>query len=193
MNYWQSEYETMNPEEMKKLQLRRLQQSLNLVYDNVPFYKQKFKEAGITPDDIKTLEDVSKVPFTRKTDLRDNFPFGLFAAKLDDIVRIHSSSGTSGKPTVVGYTAKDIETWSDMIARCLTMIGLSKSDVLQNSMNYGLFTGGLGFHHGTEVLVGRPDFLHFRWRKRGVGQELCLEGKDQGEEKQAGQLRFLMS
>lgn len=152
MKYWQPEYETMNPEELKTLQLKRLQQSLKLVYDNVPFYKQKFKEAGITPDDIKTLEDIHKVPFTRKTDLRDNFPFGLFAAKLDDIVRIHSSSGTSGKPTVVGYTAKDIETWSDMIARCLTMIGLSKSDVLQNSMNYGLFTGGLGFHHGVERL-----------------------------------------
>jgi len=152
MKYWQPEYETMKPEKLKELQLKRLQQSLKLVYDNVPFYKQKFKEAGITPDDIKTLEDVHKVPFTRKTDLRDNFPFGLFAAKLDDIVRIHSSSGTSGKPTVVGYTAKDIETWSDMIARCLTMIGLSKADVIQNSMNYGLFTGGLGFHHGVERL-----------------------------------------
>lgn len=137
---------------MRILQLKRLQQSLKLVYDNVPFYRQKFKEAGITPDDIKTLEDVRKVPFTRKTDLRDNYPFGLFAAKQEDIVRIHSSSGTSGKPTVVGYTAKDIETWSDMIARCLTMIGLSKADTLQNSMNYGLFTGGLGFHHGVERL-----------------------------------------
>lgn len=152
MQYWQPEYETMKPEELKELQLKRLQKSLKLVYDNVPFYKQRFKETGITPDDIKTLEDIHKVPFTRKTDLRDNFPFGLFAAKLDDIVRIHSSSGTSGKPTVVGYTAKDIENWSDMIARCLTMIGLTKADILQNSMNYGLFTGGLGFHHGVERL-----------------------------------------
>jgi len=152
MKYWQPEYETMDPEELKRLQLKRLQQSLKLVYDNVPFYRQKFKDAGITPDDVKTLEDIRKVLFTRKTDLRDNYPFGLFAAKTEDIVRIHASSGTSGKPTVVGYTAKDIETWSDMIARCLTMIGLSKADVLQNSMNYGLFTGGLGFHHGVERL-----------------------------------------
>lgn len=111
MKYWQPEYETMDPEELKRLQLKRLQQSLKLVYDNVPFYRQKFKDAGITPDDVKTLEDIRKVLFTRKTDLRDNYPFGLFAAKTEDIVRIHASSGTSGKPTVVGYTAKDIETW----------------------------------------------------------------------------------
>ena len=150
MKYWQPKYETMDPEELKRLQLKRLQHSAKLVYDNVPFYRQKFKEAGVTPEDIKTLEDVRKLPFTRKTDLRDNYPFGLFAAKKEDIVRIHASSGTSGKPTVVGYTAKDIETWSDMIARSLTMIGLSKGDTIQNSMNYGLFTGGLGFHYGVE-------------------------------------------
>jgi phenylacetate-CoA ligase len=150
MKYWQPKYETMNPEEMKRLQLKRLQQSLKLVYDNVPFYRQKFKEAGVTPEDVKTLDDIRKVPFTRKAYLRENYPFGLFAAKKEDIVRIHASSGTSGKPTVVGYTAKDIETWSDMMARDLTMMGLSAGDTIQNSMNYGLFTGGLGFHYGVE-------------------------------------------
>ena len=150
MKYWQPKYETMKPEELKNLQLKRLQHSVKLVYENVPFYRQKFKEAGVKPENIKTLEDVRKLPFTRKAYLRENYPFGLFAAKKEDIVRIHASSGTSGKPTVVGYTAKDIETWSDLIARSLTMIGLDKSDVIQNSMNYGLFTGGLGFHYGVE-------------------------------------------
>lgn len=152
MKYWQPKYETMGHAEMKELQLKRLKNSVKLVYDNVPFYRQKFKEAGVTPDDIKTLEDVRKLPYTRKTDLRDNYPFGLFAASQDDIVRIHASSGTSGKPTVVGYTAHDIDAWSDLIARSLTMIGLSNKDVIQNSMNYGLFTGGMGFHYGVEKL-----------------------------------------
>ncbi|HII02049.1 TPA: phenylacetate--CoA ligase [Methanosarcinaceae archaeon] len=152
MKYWQPKYETMGHAEMKELQLKRLKNSVKLVYDNVPFYRQKFKEAGVTPDDIKTLEDVRKLPHTRKTDLRDNYPFGLFAASQDDIVRIHASSGTSGKPTVVGYTAHDIDAWSDLIARSLTMIGLSNKDVIQNSMNYGLFTGGMGFHYGVEKL-----------------------------------------
>ncbi len=152
MKYWQPKYETMGHAEMKELQLKRLKNSVKLVYDNVPFYRQKFKEAGVTPDDIKTLEDVRKLPHTRKTDLRDNYPFGLFAANQDDIVRIHASSGTSGKPTVVGYTANDIDAWSDLIARSLTMVGLSNKDVIQNSMNYGLFTGGMGFHYGVEKL-----------------------------------------
>ncbi len=152
MKYWQPKYETMGHAEMKELQLKRLKNSVKLVYDNVPFYRQKFKEAGVTPDDIKTLEDVRKLPYTRKTDLRDNYPFGLFAASQDDIVRIHASSGTSGKPTVVGYTAHDLDAWSDLIARSLTMIGLSNKDVIQNSMNYGLFTGGMGFHYGVEKL-----------------------------------------
>jgi len=152
MKYWQPKYETMGHAEMKELQLKRLKNSVKLVYDNVPFYRQKFREAGVTPDDIKTLEDVRKLPYTRKTDLRDNYPFGLFAANQDDIVRIHASSGTSGKPTVVGYTAHDIDAWSDLIARSLTMIGLSNRDVIQNSMNYGLFTGGMGFHYGVEKL-----------------------------------------
>ncbi len=152
MKYWQPKYETMGHAEMKELQLKRLKNSVKLVYDNVPFYRQKFKEAGVTPDDIKTLEDVRKLPHTRKTDLRDNYPFGLFAASQDDIVRIHASSGTSGKPTVVGYTAHDLDAWSDLIARSLTMIGLSNKDVIQNSMNYGLFTGGMGFHYGVEKL-----------------------------------------
>jgi len=152
MNYWQPKFETMGHAEMKELQLKRLKKSVKTVYENVPFYRQKFKEAGVTPDDIRTLEDVRKLPYTRKTDLRDNYPFGMFAASNDDIVRIHASSGTSGKPTVVGYTAKDLDTWSNLIARSLTMVGLTKKDVIQNSMNYGLFTGGLGFHYGVEKM-----------------------------------------
>ncbi|MDD2440332.1 MAG: phenylacetate--CoA ligase [Methanosarcinaceae archaeon] len=142
----------MGQAELRELQLKRLKKSVKTVYENVPFYRQKFKEAGVIPEDIKTLEDVRKLPYTRKSDLRDNYPFGLFAANTEDIVRIHASSGTSGKPTVVGYTAGDINTWSDLIARNLTMIGLGKGDVFQNSVNYGLFTGGLGFHYGAEKI-----------------------------------------
>ncbi|MDD4749042.1 MAG: phenylacetate--CoA ligase [Methanosarcinaceae archaeon] len=152
MKYWQPKIETMGQAELRELQLKRLKKSVKTVYKNVPFYRQKFKEAGVTPEDIKTLEDVRKLPYTRKSDLRDNYPFGLFAANTEDIVRIHASSGTSGKPTVVGYTAGDINTWSDLIARNLTMIGLGKGDVFQNSVNYGLFTGGLGFHYGAEKI-----------------------------------------
>jgi len=152
MKYWQPKIETMGQAELRELQLKRLKKSVKTVYENVPFYRQKFKEAGVTPEDIKTLEDVRKLPYTRKSDLRDNYPFGLFAANTEDIVRIHASSGTSGKPTVVGYTAGDINTWSDLIARNLTMIGLGKGDVFQNSVNYGLFTGGLGFHYGAEKI-----------------------------------------
>jgi len=152
MKYWQPKYETMKHDELRELQLNRLKKTAASVYNNVPFYHDKFKALGITPDDIKSLDDIRKLPMTKKTDLRDNYPFGLFAVPKKDIVRIHASSGTSGKPTVVGYTVNDIETWANMMARNFTMVGLDANDVFQNAVNYGLFTGGLGFHYGIEQL-----------------------------------------
>jgi phenylacetate-CoA ligase len=152
MKYWQPKYETMNSEELASLQLKRLKKTTLSVFNNVPFYNRKFKELGIKPDDIKSIQDISKLPTTKKTDLRDNYPFDLFAVPKKDIVRIHASSGTSGKPTVVGYTATDIDTWSDLMARNFTMVGLDNNDVFQNAVNYGLFTGGLGFHYGIEKI-----------------------------------------
>ncbi len=150
MNYWQPKYELMAREELEELQLRRLKSMAEKVYKNVPFYHRKFQEAGVTPQDIKSLADISRLPTTRKQDLRDNYPFGLFAVPLEDVVRVHASSGTTGKPTVVGYTAKDIETWSDLMARDFVMVGVEKKDIFQNAVNYGFFTGGLGVHYGIE-------------------------------------------
>jgi len=150
MNYWQPKSELMDRKELEELQLQRLKSVVEKVYRNVAFYQKKFKQAGITPQDIQSLKDVSKLPTTRKQDLRDNYPFGLFAVPRDEIVRVHASSGTTGKPTVVGYTAKDIETWSDLMARDFVMVGVEKGDIFQNAVNYGFFTGGLGVHYGIE-------------------------------------------
>lgn len=146
------EFETLPREALEALQLKRLQQVAERVYHTVGFYKRAFDEAGVTPDDIKTLEDIKKLPFTIKQDLRDNYPFGLFAVPMSNIVRLHASSGTTGKPTVVGYTKKDIETWSKLMARSLVAAGLTKNDVIHNAYGYGLFTGGLGVHYGAEML-----------------------------------------
>lgn len=146
------EIETLSREKMQELQLSRLKGTVERVYNNVPFYKEKLDELGIKPSDIKTIEDVRKLPFTVKKDLRDQYPFGLFAVPQKDIVRIHGSSGTSGKPTVVGYTKKDIENWSDLIARAVVTAGGSPEDIFHNAYGYGLFTGGIGFHHGVEKL-----------------------------------------
>ena len=150
MNYWQPKYELMAREELEELQLRRLKSVAEKVYRNVPFYHRKFQEAGVAPEDIKSLADISRLPTTRKQDLRDNYPFGLFAVPREEVVRVHASSGTTGKPTVVGYTAKDIETWSDLMARDFVMVGVEKKDIFQNAVNYGFFTGGLGVHYGIE-------------------------------------------
>ncbi|MFZ2472380.1 MAG: phenylacetate--CoA ligase [Methanothrix sp.] len=150
MNYWQPKLELMERMELEELQLQRLKSVVEKVYKNVPFYQNKFKQAGITPQDIKSLTDLAKLPTTRKQDLRDNYPFGLFAVPLEEVVRVHASSGTTGKPTVVGYTAKDIETWSDLMARDFVMVGVEKGDIFQNAVNYGFFTGGLGVHYGIE-------------------------------------------
>lgn len=146
------EYETMPREALEAIQLRRLQSTLEKVYATVPFYRRKFQEAGITPADIKSLRDLRRLPFTYKQDLRDNYPYGMFAVPMDNVVRIHASSGTTGKPTVVGYTARDILTWSELMARALAAGGASRGDIIHNAYGYGLFTGGLGIHYGAERL-----------------------------------------
>lgn len=150
--YWNQKCETMPREELQALQLERLQLTVERVYRNVPFYRQRFAELGIKPSSIRSLEDLRRLPFTTKQDLRDNYPFGLFAVPLSEVVRIHASSGTTGKPTVVGYTQNDIRTWAELIARCLVCAGATKFDVVQNAYGYGLFTGGLGLHFGAELL-----------------------------------------
>ncbi|MEC7764855.1 MAG: phenylacetate--CoA ligase PaaK [Pseudomonadota bacterium] len=139
-------------DEIRSLQLDRLKWSVRHAYDNVPMYKQRFDEAGVHPDDLQTLADLAKFPFTYKGDLRDNYPFGLFAVPREQIVRLHASSGTTGKPTVVGYTAGDISNWADLIARSLRASGVRPGDIVHNAYGYGLFTGGLGAHYGIERL-----------------------------------------
>ncbi|MBQ4825170.1 phenylacetate--CoA ligase [Leisingera sp. HS039] len=139
-------------DEIRALQLERLKWSLRHAYDNVPMYKQRFDEAGVHPDDLQQLPDLAKFPFTYKNDLRDNYPFGLFAVPREQIMRLHASSGTTGKPTVVGYTANDISNWADLVARSLRAAGLRKGDMVHNAYGYGLFTGGLGAHYGIERL-----------------------------------------
>ncbi|GAA0344623.1 phenylacetate--CoA ligase [Bacillus carboniphilus] len=146
------EVEKFERSEIEKLQAEGLQYTVKTVYDKVPFYKNALDNAGINPDDIQTVEDVKKLPFTVKKDLRDHYPFGLFAVDRRSLSRVHASSGTSGKPTVVGYTENDISSWADLIARALTIAGGKPGDMLHNAYGYGLFTGGLGLHHGAERL-----------------------------------------
>jgi len=149
---WNDEFETLPREAIESLQLKRLQQTVDRVYATVPFYRESYKKAGITPSVIKSLEDLKKLPFTLKQDMRDNYPYGLFAVPLEQIVRIHASSGTTGKPTVVGYTRRDIETWTELMARSFVAAGAHQGDVIHNAYGYGLFTGGLGAHYGAERL-----------------------------------------
>ena len=146
---WSKE-ETLSREEFESIQLERLQKTVERVYQNVPYYREKLKEAGIEPGDIKTLADLPGIPFTVKDDFRKNYPFGLFASPRKDIVRFHASSGTTGKPTVVGYTRKDMDTWSELIARIVTMAGVTDDDTAQIAFGYGLFTGAFGLHQGLE-------------------------------------------
>jgi phenylacetate-CoA ligase len=150
--YWEEEMETLPRVGLESIQLKRLQSLVKRVYGTVEPYRQKMIDAGITPDDIRTLKDLQKLPFTTKDDLRDNYPFGMFTMGLEDIVRVHASSGTTGKPTVVGYTKKDIDTWATLIARCLACAGATSGDMVHNAYGYGLFTGGLGAHYGAEKL-----------------------------------------
>jgi phenylacetate-CoA ligase len=149
--FWNEKAETLKPDELQELQLRRLKKTLGQV-QHVNFYRNLLQGAGLKPSSIKTLEDIQKIPFTKKQDLRGGYPFGFFAVPMKKIVRIHTTSGTTGKPTVVGYTRKDLNTWSDLIARNMTMIGVGENDVFQNMVNYGMFTGGLGFHYGAEKI-----------------------------------------
>lgn len=145
---WNEKAECMSHEEKEELQLKRLQKTVKIAYEKIPLYKQKFDDAGVKPEDIKTLKDIEKLPFTTKDDLRASYPFGLFAVPYDDIVEIHASSGTTGKPTVSGYTQKDLNIWGEIIARGLGMAGCEKNWIVQNAYGYGLFTGGFGIHHG---------------------------------------------
>jgi phenylacetate-CoA ligase len=144
--------EIASRDEIEALQLSRLKWSLNHAYDNVPFYKKAFDDAGVHPDDLHSLSDLSKFPFTVKTDLRDNYPFAMFAVPRDQVARIHASSGTTGQPTVVGYTQSDLDNWGTVVARSLRAAGLKRGDMLHNAYGYGLFTGGLGIHLGADTL-----------------------------------------
>ena len=148
---WSKE-ETLSRVEMEKLQLSRLQETVKRVYEKVPYYRAKMQEKGLKPEDIQTLADLQKLPFTTKQDMRDSYPFGLFAVPKDDLVRIHASSGTTGKPTVVGYTQGDLETWTDCVSRIACMGGATRKDVAQICFGYGMFTGAFGLHYGLEKI-----------------------------------------
>ena len=147
---WNEKFETMPREEMRKWQGEKLREMVERVYYNVPFYRKKLQEINIQPEDIEGIDDLARLPFTSKTDLRDNYPYGLFAVPMSEIIRIHASSGTTGKPTVVGYTRRDIALWSEVVARILTSAGVERDDYIHVAYGYGLFTGGLGIHYGSE-------------------------------------------
>lgn len=147
---WNPKYECMDREQLRSLQLERLKETVTRVYNRVPFYRAAFEQAGVKPEDLQSLEDIRKFPFTTKLALRDNYPYGLFAVPMKEVVRLHASSGTTGKPIVVGYTKKDLDTWSELIARLATMAGVTDEDVVQITFGYGLFTGAFGLHYGLE-------------------------------------------
>ncbi len=150
VSFWNREIETLPEKELKKLQLERLKRVVEVVYNKVPHYRKKFEEAGVKPSDIKTLEDIVKLPFTTKEDLFVDYPYGLLAVPKEEVIRLHTSSGTTGKPKAIFFTKKDIDFGAELIARCLVMSGTTKGDVLQNSMTYGLFTGAFIMHYGAE-------------------------------------------
>lgn len=152
IHYWEEEIETLPRIGLQSIQLRRLQHLVTRVYRTVKPYRDKMEKHGVRPEDIKSLDDLARLPFTVKDDLRDNYPFGLFTVPLDQVVRVHASSGTTGKPTVVGYTEKDIELWASVMARALACAGANKEDMVHNAYGYGLFTGGLGAHYGVEKM-----------------------------------------
>lgn len=152
MQIWEPTYECMPRQELQQLQLERLQATINRVFKNVTCYRNKFNGLGIVPEDIQSLDDLRKLPFTTKEDLRLNYPYGMFAVPLREVVRIHSSSGTTGKPTVVGYTKHDIKVWSNLVARFMTAAGVTHDDVVQIAFGYGLFTGAFGLHYGAETI-----------------------------------------
>jgi phenylacetate-CoA ligase len=149
---WNDEFETLPREVLESLQVKRLKQVAEHVYSTVPFYRHQFDQNEVKPEQIKSLADLQRLPFTLKQDMRDNYPYGLFARPLDQIVRIHASSGTTGKPTVVGYTRRDINNWTELMARSFVAAGAHRGDVIHNAYGYGLFTGGLGAHYGAEKI-----------------------------------------
>ena len=149
---WDTQHECMAREELEQLQLERLQATLNRAYKNVTCYRTKFNGLGIVPEDVTSLTDLAKLPFTTKEDLRLNYPYGMFAVPLREVVRIHSSSGTTGKPTVVGYTKNDLKVWSNLVARMMTAAGVTHDDVVQIAFGYGMFTGAFGLHYGSEMI-----------------------------------------
>jgi len=149
---WNEKIECASREEMEIIQSERLCETVKRIYHNVPAYRKKMQEVGLTAYDIRGISDLHKLPFTIKTDLRDNYPYGLFTVPMSEIVRLHASSGTTGKPIVVGYTRKDIQMWAEVVSRSLTMAGVHRDDIVQIAYGYGLFTGGLGLHYGTENL-----------------------------------------
>lgn len=149
---WNKKYECMPGQELKSLQLKRLKEVAQRVYQYLPFYKRKFKEKEISPEDIKSLKDLKKLPLTTKSELREGYPFGLFAVPLKEIVEFHTSSGTTGKPVVDGYTQGDIDIWAEVTARSLSCAGATAKDTIQNAYGYGLFTGGLGIHYGARLI-----------------------------------------
>lgn len=148
--YFNEEFETLPRQALEALQLKRLKSVVERVWKSVPFYRKSLSDAGVAPDSISSLEDLGRLPFTTKQDMRDSYPYGLFAAPMEEIVRIHASSGTTGKPTVVGYTKNDIDTWANLMARSLVTAGVHSRDIIHNAYGYGLFTGGLGVHYGAE-------------------------------------------
>jgi phenylacetate-CoA ligase len=150
--YWNKKFETATRDELRKHQLQLLKEKVKFCYENTAFYRNRLKNAGISPDDIKTLEDAQKIPFTVKDDLRDTYPFGMVAVHLDDVVEIHASSGTTGNPIVAAYTPNDMDVWAELMARSLYATGVRKQDVIHNAYGYGLFTGGLGFHYGAQKI-----------------------------------------
>ena len=150
--FWEEEMETLPRAGLESIQLRRLRHLVARVYKTVAPYRAKMDAAGVKPEDIQSLSDLARLPFTVKDDLRDNYPFGLFTVPMEEVIRVHASSGTTGKPTVVGYTKKDLETWAGLMARALTCAGVTRRDMIHNSYGYGLFTGGLGAHYGAERL-----------------------------------------
>jgi len=149
---WNEKIECASHEEMRIIQSERLCETVKRIYHNVPYYRKKMQEVGLNANDIHDVDDLQKLPFTTKIDLRDNYPFGLFTVPMSEIVRLHASSGTTGKPTVVGYTRRDIQMWSEVVTRSLCMAGVHRNDIVQIAYGYGLFTGGLGLHYGTENL-----------------------------------------
>ena len=152
MDIWNRHFECMERQDLKRVQSEKLVETVERVYFNVPYYRHKMQEAGLGPENIRSADDLHKLPFTTKQDLRDNYPFGLFAVPMSEIVRVHASSGTTGKPTVVGYTRRDIATWSEVMARTLTCAGANRNDFIHVAYGYGLFTGGLGLHYGGEKI-----------------------------------------